>query len=131
MAGKRMPAKVAGTGNACSPAAWPLPTLRRISYTLSRSWLFRLLARRWHWMSLSNSWGARDERDSQNRALRADRRWLRRSTGFRDIAHQRPRQYRGHPPEPAHRLRAGGRAQWYGRYAEQHPVHQAIAAGDA
>ena len=42
-----------------------------------------------------------------------------------------PRQYRGRAPEPAHRLRARGRAQRHRRHTEQLAFHQAVAAGDA
>ena len=48
-----------------------------------------------------------------------------------DLAHQGPRQYRGRAPEPAHRLRPGGRPQRHRRHPQQHPLHQAVADRDA
>ena len=49
----------------------------------------------------------------------------------RDLADQGPRQYRGRAAEPADRLRPRGRPQRHRRHAQQHPLHQAVAAGDA
>ena len=48
-----------------------------------------------------------------------------------DVPHQGPRQHRGRAPEPAHRLWPGRRPQRHRRHAQQHPLHQAVAAGDA
>ena len=48
-----------------------------------------------------------------------------------DVADQGPRQHRGRAPEPAHRLWPRGRAQRHRRHAQQHSVHQAVAASDA
>ena len=56
---------------------------------------------------------------------------VRRFDGDGDVAHQGPRQYRGHPAEPADRLWPGRRPQRHRRYAQQHAVHQAIAARHA
>ena len=47
------------------------------------------------------------------------------------LAHQGPRERRGRAPEPAHRLRPGRRPQRHRRHAQQHPLHQAVAASDA
>ena len=49
----------------------------------------------------------------------------------RDFAHQGPREYRGHPAEPAHWLWPGRRSQRHRRHAQQHAIHQAIPAGHA
>ncbi len=63
------------------------------------------------------------------------RRWcslpLRRFGGGCHVAHQRPRQCRGHPPEPADRVWPRRRAGRHRRYAQQHAIHQAIAASHA
>ena len=48
-----------------------------------------------------------------------------------DVAHQGSRQYRRRAPEPVDRLRPGRRPQRHRRHAQQHPLHQAVAAGDA
>ncbi len=51
--------------------------------------------------------------------------------GGRHVAPQGFGQRRRRAPEPAHRLRPGGRPQRNRRHPQQCPVHQAIAAGDA
>ena len=47
------------------------------------------------------------------------------------VADQGSRQHRRRAPEPADRLRPRGRPQRHRRHAQQHPVHPAVAAGDA
>ena len=49
----------------------------------------------------------------------------------RHLPDQGSRQYRGRAAEPADRLRPRGRPQRHRRHPQQHPLHQAVAAGDA
>ena len=52
-------------------------------------------------------------------------------SGRRDVADQGSRQYRGRTAEPAGWLWPRRRPERHRRYAQQHPLHQAIAASDA
>ena len=57
--------------------------------------------------------------------------WGRRAPARRRLAHQGSREHRGRAAEPADRLRPRRRPQRHRRHAQQHPVHPAVAAGDA